>query len=171
MAYPHVDIDDSDATAFSLRVSYDSDKHDVPLSPTASELPELLKETVPVLDHEKSSSTTRKEDTSDGRPRPYPPVIPPDHGQGRTLVLCFDGTGDQFDADNSNIVQLVSLLKKDDRSKQLVYYQVRLSPQKKVFVVVRLTFVSLQRLVLARMTLPEIRQALCPLFAKYFSKS
>ena len=42
----------------------------------------------------------------------------------RTLVLCFDGTGDQFDADNSNIVQLVSLLKKDDKTKQLVYYQV-----------------------------------------------
>jgi hypothetical protein len=52
-----------------------------------------------------------------------PAVIPPDH-EGRTLVLCFDGTGDQFDADNSNIVQLVALLKKDDRTKQLVYYQV-----------------------------------------------
>ncbi|KAF8174236.1 hypothetical protein BJ912DRAFT_990493 [Pholiota molesta] len=51
-----------------------------------------------------------------------PAVIPPDH-EGRTLVLCFDGTGDQFDADNSNIVQLVALLKKDDRTKQLVYYQ------------------------------------------------
>lgn len=53
-----------------------------------------------------------------------PPVIPPTH-TNRTLVLCFDGTGDQFDADNSNIVKLVSLLKKDDSSKQMVYYQVR----------------------------------------------
>ena len=54
-----------------------------------------------------------------------PVTIPPDHlGDYRTLVLCFDGTGDQFDADNSNIVQLVALLKKSDRSKQLVYYQV-----------------------------------------------
>ncbi|KIL66936.1 hypothetical protein M378DRAFT_9939 [Amanita muscaria Koide BX008] len=43
--------------------------------------------------------------------------------QGRTLVVCFDGTGDQFDADNSNIVQLVSMLKKDDKTKQMVYYQ------------------------------------------------
>ncbi len=34
------------------------------------------------------------------------------------------GTGDQFDADNSNIVQLFSLLKKDDKTKQMVYYQV-----------------------------------------------
>jgi hypothetical protein len=56
-------------------------------------------------------------------PRTLPPVIPPDH-PNRTLILCFDGTGDQFDADNSNIVQLVSLLKKDERAKQLVYYQV-----------------------------------------------
>ncbi|EKM79596.1 hypothetical protein AGABI1DRAFT_59288 [Agaricus bisporus var. burnettii JB137-S8] len=51
-----------------------------------------------------------------------PSVIPPEHSH-RTLVLCFDGTGDQFDADNSNIVQLVSLLKKNDRNKQMVYYQ------------------------------------------------
>ncbi|KAF8349608.1 hypothetical protein F5887DRAFT_878546 [Amanita rubescens] len=42
---------------------------------------------------------------------------------GKTLVLCFDGTGDQFDSDNSNIVQLVSMLKKDDKTKQMVYYQ------------------------------------------------
>jgi uncharacterized protein (DUF2235 family) len=53
-----------------------------------------------------------------------PPVIPPEH-DARTLIVCFDGTGDQFDADNSNVVQLVSLLKRDDRTKQLVYYQVR----------------------------------------------
>ncbi|KAF5339783.1 hypothetical protein D9611_009030 [Ephemerocybe angulata] len=55
-------------------------------------------------------------------PYNYPPVIPPTH-PNRTIVLCFDGTGDQFDDDNSNVVQLVSLLKKDDRSKQMVYYQ------------------------------------------------
>jgi len=61
-----------------------------------------------------------KEETTGGL---VPPVIPPTHSH-RTLVVCFDGTGDQFDCDNSNIVQLVSLLKKDDRSKQLVYYQV-----------------------------------------------
>ncbi|KAL4070334.1 hypothetical protein J3A83DRAFT_4358565 [Scleroderma citrinum] len=49
-------------------------------------------------------------------------VIPPTHSL-RTLVLCFDGTGDQFDADNSNIVQFFSMLKKDDPSQQMVYYQ------------------------------------------------
>ncbi|KAI0003871.1 hypothetical protein BJV74DRAFT_812169 [Russula compacta] len=49
-------------------------------------------------------------------------VIPPSH-DARTLVICFDGTGDQFDADNSNIVQFFSMLKKDDKSQQMVYYQ------------------------------------------------
>ncbi|KAG7090384.1 hypothetical protein E1B28_009503 [Marasmius oreades] len=49
-------------------------------------------------------------------------IIPPEHPY-RTLVLCFDGTGDQFDSDNSNIVELFSMLKKDDCSKQMVYYQ------------------------------------------------
>jgi uncharacterized protein (DUF2235 family) len=51
-----------------------------------------------------------------------PPCIPIKHGY-RTLVLCFDGTGDQFDTDNSNIVEFFGLLKKDDPSQQLVYYQ------------------------------------------------
>ncbi|KAF8996537.1 hypothetical protein BDQ17DRAFT_1429684 [Cyathus striatus] len=49
-------------------------------------------------------------------------VIPPIH-PFRTLVLCFDGTGDQFDSDNSNIVELFSILKKDDPNLQMVYYQ------------------------------------------------
>ncbi|KAF8644105.1 hypothetical protein AX16_008690 [Volvariella volvacea WC 439] len=48
--------------------------------------------------------------------------IPATHDK-RTLVLCFDGTGDQFDADNSNIVELFGALKKDDPDKQMVYYQ------------------------------------------------
>ncbi|KAK0484101.1 hypothetical protein EDD18DRAFT_1361944 [Armillaria luteobubalina] len=55
-------------------------------------------------------------------PKVIPKTIPPQH-ESRTLVLCFDGTGDQFDADNSNIVKLCWLLKKDDSSQQMVYYQ------------------------------------------------
>ncbi|KAL1951075.1 hypothetical protein VTO73DRAFT_224 [Trametes versicolor] len=51
-------------------------------------------------------------------------IIPPyDPAAPRTLVLCFDGTGDQFDSDNSNVVKFFSLLKKDDRREQMVYYQ------------------------------------------------
>ena len=41
---------------------------------------------------------------------------------GRTIIVCLDGTGDKFDNDNSNIVQLVSALKKDDPA-QVSYYQ------------------------------------------------
>jgi uncharacterized protein (DUF2235 family) len=41
---------------------------------------------------------------------------------GRTIVICLDGTGDQFDNDNSNVIKLVACLKKDDPL-QLTYYQ------------------------------------------------
>lgn len=61
-----------------------------------------------------------------------PPKLPVDiaaledshhpHPKGRTLVVCLDGTGDQFDHDNSNVVHFVSTLKKDDPN-QVVYYQ------------------------------------------------
>ncbi|KAF7335088.1 hypothetical protein MVEN_02259400 [Mycena venus] len=49
-------------------------------------------------------------------------VVPPDN-KHRCLILCFDGTWDQFSTHNSNVVQLVSALEKDDREKQMVYYQ------------------------------------------------
>lgn len=62
-----------------------------------------------------------REETLD--PRLALKTIPPEHSH-RTLILCFDGTGDQFDADNSNVVHLVSMLRKNDRTKQMVYYQV-----------------------------------------------
>lgn len=42
--------------------------------------------------------------------------------EGRTIIVCLDGTGDRFDNDNSNIVHLVSCLKKDHPS-QVTYYQ------------------------------------------------
>lgn len=42
--------------------------------------------------------------------------------KGRTIVVCLDGTGDKFDNDNSNIVHLISALKKDD-ARQTTYYQ------------------------------------------------
>ncbi|KAJ7598621.1 hypothetical protein C8J56DRAFT_1039510 [Mycena floridula] len=62
----------------------------------------------------------RQPDTVD--PRLLGSTIPPEHSQ-RTLILCFDGTGDQFDNDNSNIISFFSALKKNDRTKQMVYYQ------------------------------------------------
>lgn len=41
----------------------------------------------------------------------------------RTLVLCFDGTTNQYDSDNTNVVKLFSLLQKDNMDEQLCYYQ------------------------------------------------
>ncbi|EMD39907.1 hypothetical protein CERSUDRAFT_81231 [Gelatoporia subvermispora B] len=41
---------------------------------------------------------------------------------GRTLVLCFDGTADQYDSTNTNVVKFYDLLNKED-PQQLCYYQ------------------------------------------------
>ncbi|KAJ7729083.1 hypothetical protein DFH07DRAFT_895750 [Mycena maculata] len=49
-------------------------------------------------------------------------TIPPTNSR-RTLILCFDGTGDQFDDANSNVINFFTMLKKDVKSQQLVYYQ------------------------------------------------
>ncbi|PPQ80444.1 hypothetical protein CVT25_001771 [Psilocybe cyanescens] len=43
--------------------------------------------------------------------------------KSRTHVLCFDGTSNEYDADNTNVVKLFALLKKDDFDDQLCYYQ------------------------------------------------
>ncbi|KIJ94743.1 hypothetical protein K443DRAFT_683528 [Laccaria amethystina LaAM-08-1] len=43
--------------------------------------------------------------------------------QPRTLVLCFDGTSSKYDEENTNVVKLFALLKKDDSEEQLCYYQ------------------------------------------------
>ncbi|KAF7978376.1 hypothetical protein HWV62_753 [Athelia sp. TMB] len=45
-----------------------------------------------------------------------------DKSLGRTICLCFDGTGNKF-GENSNIVRFFRALKKDDPDKQLAYYQ------------------------------------------------
>ncbi|KAI0284407.1 hypothetical protein BC826DRAFT_1093741 [Russula brevipes] len=59
--------------------------------------------------------------TTENRPTPCPDIH--SYRTSRTFVLCFDGTGDQFDADNTNVVQFCSALKKDDGNQQMVYYQ------------------------------------------------
>ena len=46
---------------------------------------------------------------------------PIDHS--RTIVVCLDGTGDEFDNDNSNVVHFVSCLKKHESTSQVTYYQ------------------------------------------------
>ncbi|CCO35988.1 putative protein YEL023C [Rhizoctonia solani AG-1 IB] len=52
------------------------------------------------------------------------PVMPVCGTQtGRNLILCFDGTGEEFDKDITNIVRFFRMLKKGDPSRQMVYYQ------------------------------------------------
>ncbi|KAG8927358.1 hypothetical protein FRC02_008258 [Tulasnella sp. 418] len=41
----------------------------------------------------------------------------------RQLVLCFDGTGNKFGEDNTNVVKLFAMLTKNSSSLQKVYYQ------------------------------------------------
>ncbi|KAI9455901.1 hypothetical protein BJY52DRAFT_1121569 [Lactarius psammicola] len=41
----------------------------------------------------------------------------------RTLVLCFDGTTNEFDDNNTNVVKLYSMLRKDKVEEQVTYYQ------------------------------------------------
>jgi uncharacterized protein (DUF2235 family) len=43
--------------------------------------------------------------------------------ESRNIILCFDGTTQEFSINNSNIVKLNSLFSKDDPSKQACYYQ------------------------------------------------
>ncbi|KZO94582.1 hypothetical protein CALVIDRAFT_206627 [Calocera viscosa TUFC12733] len=50
-----------------------------------------------------------------------PPLSLPRHP--KRLILCFDGTCNLFDATNTNVVRLVSYLRKDDVERQQVYYQ------------------------------------------------
>jgi len=40
-----------------------------------------------------------------------------------TLVLCFDGTTNQYDGTDTNVVKLYSMLRKDRVEEQLTYYQ------------------------------------------------
>ncbi|KAH9979975.1 hypothetical protein BGW80DRAFT_1514339 [Lactifluus volemus] len=51
---------------------------------------------------------------------------PPIQGKSRkprSLVLCFDGTANEFSKHNTNVVKLYSILKKDRPDVQLCYYQ------------------------------------------------
>jgi uncharacterized protein (DUF2235 family) len=42
----------------------------------------------------------------------------------RTLVLCFDGTSNEYGNKVTNVIKLYSLLRKDKVEEQLCYYQV-----------------------------------------------
>lgn len=42
---------------------------------------------------------------------------------GRTLILCFDGTGNSFTRENTNVVRFFRALEKRRQDEQLCYYQ------------------------------------------------
>ncbi|KAF8651914.1 hypothetical protein AX16_004559 [Volvariella volvacea WC 439] len=47
-------------------------------------------------------------------------------GRGRnskTLILCFDGTNDQYGPQNTNVIKFYGFLKKSDFTEQMAYYQ------------------------------------------------
>lgn len=56
-------------------------------------------------------------------PGPLPTLDVRPGAKPRTLVLCFDGTTNVYDDTNTNVVKLFSLLKRDKRDEQMVYYQ------------------------------------------------
>jgi hypothetical protein len=78
---------------------------------------------------------------------PLSPTSEDVYRKPRTLVLCFDGTSNEFServgqlsiaaldvaylvdvtTQNTNVVKLYSILKKDDPKSQLCYYQARAS--------------------------------------------
>ena len=127
-----------------------------PVDQSQSEPSTVRKPPYPIHTQMATDATLSLDDTQSTDSSPtsavYDATVIPSSHDARTLVLCFDGTGDQFDADvrpyspfagcasdrylahrtplfcclqNSNIVQFFSMLKKDDKSQQLVYYQVR----------------------------------------------
>ncbi|KAF8630318.1 hypothetical protein AX15_002991 [Amanita polypyramis BW_CC] len=51
------------------------------------------------------------------------PTSAPANAKGRTIILCFDGTGNKFGEENSNVVRFFRALVKNKRKDQLVYYQ------------------------------------------------
>ncbi|KAF8797700.1 hypothetical protein BYT27DRAFT_6927925 [Phlegmacium glaucopus] len=47
------------------------------------------------------------------------PALP----EPRTIVCCFDGTGNKFGEENSNVVRFFKALDRDQQDRQVVYYQ------------------------------------------------
>ncbi|KAI0322401.1 hypothetical protein OF83DRAFT_1094151 [Amylostereum chailletii] len=52
------------------------------------------------------------------------PSLPPTMiRKPRTIILCFDGTSNQYGEENTNVIKFHSLLKKDKVDEQICYYQ------------------------------------------------
>ncbi|TFK40588.1 hypothetical protein BDQ12DRAFT_601197 [Crucibulum laeve] len=81
----------------------------------------------------KAASTTPVPTTTE------PPAVPE---RRRTLILCFDGTGNKF-GENSNVVRFFQALKKDNAEEQLGYYQAGIGTYtKRQFITKTATWIS-----------------------------
>jgi uncharacterized protein (DUF2235 family) len=71
-------------------------------------------------------SANPREDSEHTAIPPKDPDVPEAQNtrQGRALVLCFDGTSNEFNNKNTNVVKLVAMLEKAQPQRQRVYYQV-----------------------------------------------
>ncbi|TFK64432.1 hypothetical protein BDN72DRAFT_264633 [Pluteus cervinus] len=69
-----------------------------------------------------TNKTPSKADFNKNRVKPVI-IIGADKKPPKKLILCFDGTGNKFGQENSNVVRFFTALKKDDPDKQLCYYQ------------------------------------------------
>ncbi|KAH9964161.1 hypothetical protein BC827DRAFT_1128153 [Russula dissimulans] len=53
-------------------------------------------------------------------PGPFPDKV---QRKPRAIILCFDGTANEYDTTNTNVVKLYSLFRKDKVEEQVCYYQ------------------------------------------------
>jgi hypothetical protein len=74
-----------------------------PPQPTVRESPATAAGSGRSADDRGPPSPSTSNDTSSTSSLP-PYILYAENSPSRTLVVCFDGTGDQFDTDNSNIV-------------------------------------------------------------------
>ncbi|KAG8747044.1 hypothetical protein FRC10_002460 [Ceratobasidium sp. 414] len=66
---------------------------------------------------------TTHENGTNGHATSAPTAVGSTIGTTRTLILCFDGTSNRYDEENTNVVKFMSLIKNDVPERQLVYYQ------------------------------------------------
>jgi hypothetical protein len=73
-----------------------------------------------------SPSSAMPTGPSNSIPAPVAPLNSTSGGdrKPRTLILCFDGTANSYNASVTNVVKLYSLLSKDKVEDQMCYYQV-----------------------------------------------
>ncbi|KAF9654136.1 hypothetical protein BDM02DRAFT_3106405 [Thelephora ganbajun] len=73
-------------------------------------------------DNELSSSPTGTSPEDPREPQWTDSVVPPSHKDPTLIAVPYQQS--MMDFQNSNVVQFISLLKKDNKREQMVYYQI-----------------------------------------------